>query len=111
MSKSPSAEKLFNDLDALIRESNALLERGALLELAGLDEQVRTLCEAVMQLSNEERKRYADRFQRLLDELKKLGEALVAHRDILAGEIRGLSEHRKASVAYRSAEPKKDAEG
>jgi len=97
-------EKLFDDIAQFIAESNAIIERGAFMELAGLDDQVRTLCDMVLQLSQAERLRYADRLQYLLGELKKLGESMTAERDRVGNEMRGVPEHKKASVAYRVAD-------
>jgi hypothetical protein len=102
MSRSP--EKLFNDISQFVSESRAMLEQGALMELAGLDEHVKTLCDAVLHLSQSDRMIYADRLQQLLIELKELGEAMAKQRDAMAEEIRDLSSHQKASVAYRTAE-------
>jgi hypothetical protein len=79
-----STEKLFNDIASFIDQSRSLLQQGALAELAGLDEQVRILCDAVLQLSQDERVRYADKLQELLGGLKSLGDEMVASRDKLA---------------------------
>ena len=37
------AEKLFRDISQFIAESRSMLEAGAIMELAGLDDQVRML--------------------------------------------------------------------
>ena len=95
------AEKLFRDISQFIAESRAMLEAGAIMELAGLDDQVRMLCDAVLQLSQDERILYPDRLQELFNGLKLLGEEMEAQRDKLADEIRGVPQFKKASVAYR----------
>lgn len=100
---SPATEKLFNDISQFITHSKALLDQGAMAELAGLDEQVRTLCDAVLQLSQDERIRYADKLQELLGGLKVLGDEMVAKRDQVADQIRGVPNFKKASVAYKTA--------
>jgi hypothetical protein len=99
-----STEKLFNDIASFIDQSRTLLHQGALTELAGLDEQVRILCDAVLQLSQDERVRYADKLQELLGGLKALGDEMVVSREKLANEIRGVSHLKKANTAYRTAE-------
>jgi hypothetical protein len=108
-----SPEKLFNDISQFVSESRALLEQGAMMELAGLDERVKTLCDAVLQLSQSDRLVYAEQLQQLLAELKSLGEAMTTQRDAMADAIKDISSHRKASVAYRTAaskQPKKKDE-
>ncbi len=97
-----STEKLFNDISQFITQSRELLEQGAIMELAGLDEQVRVLCDAVLQLSQSERLQYAERLQEMLTGLKLLGDEMVTSRDKIAEEIRGVSNFKKASVAYRT---------
>lgn len=99
-----TTETLFDDIASFVKESQMLLEQGAFVELAGLDEQVKILCDAVLHLTQEDRIRHAGRLQELLGELKALGEALVTQRDRVGDEIQGLSQHKKASVAYRIAD-------
>lgn len=106
--KSPRAEKLFDDIAQFIAESHALLDAGAMMELSGLDEQVRTLCDAVLTLSQDERVIYADRLQQLLGDLKALGDALVESRDKIAEELRGVADHKKANKAYRIVDASDD---
>jgi hypothetical protein len=108
MSKSQKAEVLFADIAQFVSDSQSLLEQGAILELAGLDENVRMLCEQVLELSQDERIQYADHLQTLMADLQKLGEMLVAHRDSMGDDIRGLPQHRKASTAYRTADATDD---
>ena len=102
---SDKAQALFKEIEGFVAESRSLLQQGALMELAGLDDHVRSLCEEVLALSQEERLRYAGELQTLFDALKGLGEDMAAQRDAMAGDIRNLSTHRKASVAYRVADP------
>ncbi len=101
-------EDLFNEIEQFIVESKAMLASGAMLEMYGLDDQVRSLCETVLQLSQEDRLACSERMQVLLAELKTLGEAMVANRDQLAEEIRGLSQQKKAVHAYKVADSRDD---
>jgi hypothetical protein len=98
------ADMLFKDIAQFVKESRALLEAGAIMELGGLDQRVNMLCEQVLSLSQEERLLHADRLQTLLKELSELGEALVAQRDKLGGEAVQLAQQKKANTAYRTAE-------
>lgn len=108
MSKASSPEKMFEGISRFIDDSRNLLKEGAVMELSGLDEQVRGLCEQMLELSQDDRIMYADKLQKLLGELKKLGEELVVHRDAMVKEIQHISEHRKANVAYRTADASDD---
>ena len=104
MSTAKETKALFSGISQFVSESHALLKQGAIMELAGLDERVQQLCMEVVKLSEEERVRCAGDLDRLHAELTELGAALASHRDALAGDMRGLSEHRKANSAYRTAE-------
>ena len=97
-------EALFNDITQFIDNSHEALKEGAIMRLQGLDDQIRSLCEEVMQLSEAERMQYADRLKALLDELQQLGDTMTELRDKLAGDIRSLSSHQKANIAYRIVE-------
>lgn len=105
---SAPAEKLFDDIAQFISDSRSLLEQGALMELAGLDDQVRTLCEMVLDLSQDDRLRYADRLQYLLGELKALGETMAAQKEQIAKELSNISSHKKATVAYKVVDASDD---
>ena len=93
-------EKLFTDISQFIAESRALLDKGAMVELAGLDGRIKTLCGNVMKLSQEERIEYGAKLQTLLTELTALGDEMLAQRETLAKAILHLADHRKASTAY-----------
>lgn len=104
MNTAKKTEELFVNISQFVEESHALLKQGAILEMEGLDECVRVLCEEVIKLSQEERVRYAVDLQKLFLDLKALGETLQEKRDAIAAEISNLSQFRKASVAYRSGD-------
>ncbi len=110
MNQPRTTEALFNDISKFISDSRELLKRGAVMELSGLDDNVKELCEEVMRLSQDDRLQHADRLQELFAELKLLGEELSSQRDSLADDIRGASDHKKATAAYRSA-PAGDGRG
>lgn len=111
--KNITAQDLFKNIELFVADSRALLGQGATVELAGLDEQVQNLCNQVLKLSQDDRLEYADLLQKLLGELTLLGEDMLKQKDAVANEIRYLSSHKKASVAYKVAdatEGKKDDE-
>ena len=100
----PKPEKILDEVAAFIAESRALIDKGAFLELDGLDEQVKQLCDMVMGLSKEQRMQCADKMEVLVQELNALAAELTVQREAVASEIRGLGEHRKAHVAYSAAD-------
>ncbi|MFO0389257.1 MAG: hypothetical protein ACK502_06010 [Alphaproteobacteria bacterium] len=103
-----SPEKLFQDVSAFISESRTLLEKGAVMELDGLDAEVRRLCDAVLGLSQEQRIVYADKLQVLMKGLSALGDEMAKQRDAVVSEMRGLNQYRKAHVAYSTADATDD---
>jgi len=105
---SQSTQQLFDDIAQFIAASRALIDQGAYMALSGLDDQVQALCQEVLQLSQAERLRYADRLQFLLAELQSLGETMALQRDRVGDEIREIPQHKKASVAYRTADSRDD---
>lgn len=117
MDKFVSPEKLFEDVAAFISESRAQLQKGVLLEMKNLDGEVKSLCEAILQLTPEQGKQYESKLQELFSSLTELGNELQQQRDAVAEEIRGLASHRKAHVAYSAADAtdafgkKKDKDG
>jgi N-glycosylase/DNA lyase len=97
-------QQLFADVARFVADSRVLLAEGAVMELAGLDERVRVLCEKAEKLSPEERTRYADMLTELLQSLTALGQDMRSQQDAIMHEIRYLSSHKKASVAYKTAD-------
>ena len=99
-------QELFENIAQFVADSKVLIDKGAMVELAGMDKQVQILCERVLELSGEDRIKYADSLQGLMNELNILGKDLTQKREALANEIRYLSSHKKASVAYKTADAK-----
>lgn len=97
-------EKLFNDIAQFVSESRALLKEGVMMDMKGLDKRVMALCEQALMMPPEVREQYADKLQGLLNDLTILSKDLEARRDALAGEIRGVAEHKKAHTAYSIVE-------
>ena len=100
-----STDALFNDIQAFINESKRLLSQGSILQLEGhLDSRVQQLCDQVLALSETERKQYASKLELLMKELQQLGDALTEERDGVSSTMKNISSHRKANVAYRTAD-------
>lgn len=97
-------EALFEDVAQFVAQSRELLQSGAMMELAGLDNRIMLLCEEVLMLSQDQRARYSDQLQQLFNDLSALGQEMGAQRDRIENEMRGLPQHKKATTAYRIAE-------
>jgi hypothetical protein len=104
MTEYANPEALFDEISRYIDNSKVMLAAGEFVKLAGLEDHVRMLCEALITLSQEERLKHADRLQQLLWSLSELEETMMHYRDAMADEIRGLNTHQKANVAYRTTE-------
>lgn len=104
----PSPDALFDGIEQFVADTRRMLEAGAMLNMQGLDDQVRSLCEAVLQLSQEERLLHADRMQQLLADLRVLGDAMVESRDRMADAMRQLSRQKQAVTAYKIADARDD---
>jgi|GEM_PF-1725646 len=102
--KESDTKELFENIAKFMANNRSLLSKGAEVEIAGLDLQIQQLCAQVLELSAEESAKYADLLQTLFDDLTELGKDLEAGREALAHEIRYLSSHKKANVAYKTAD-------
>jgi hypothetical protein len=99
-----ASDKLFGEISRYINDSRAMLEKGRFLELVGLDEQVQLLCEAVLKLSQQEKSIYADKLEQIVKDLDALAEEMHRQKALVAGELSGMSTHRKANIAYQQAD-------
>lgn len=105
------ADKLFDDISKFIADSRAIIAQGDVVKLDDLDGEVKRLCEAVFELSEEERVKYASRMQELLKDLNALGEELTEQRDQVATQLHNMADHRRAHVAYKTADATEDKKG
>lgn len=99
--KTQPPEALFNKITGFVTESRDLLKSGSMMDLQGLEARIQDLCQLVLGLSQDDRIKYADKLQVLLGDIGKLGEEMSSLRDVMAQEIRSISKHKKANVAYK----------
>ena len=90
----------FSELEKYIEGGRAAIAAGEELSLAGLDDNIDTLCTMIMALSEEERLMYEERLKELLGRLNALGLELKAQME----GVKELPKHRNASVAYQTAD-------
>lgn len=89
----------FSEMEQYIADSRATVAAGKELELAGLDDKIDALCNRILELSQDERMLYESRLQELLGSLNALGNEMRAQ-----GDVKEIPQHRKASVAYQTAD-------
>lgn len=99
-----ATDKLFDEISRFVSDSRELLDKGAVMELAGLDDHIKSLCEQVLQLKEPDRAAYAKKLEQLFAELTDLGDRLVKARDSVNDQLQQVTTHKKAMDAYRTAD-------
>lgn len=100
----PSIDALFSDISQYIADCRALLDSGNVVELSGLDDKIRILCEQTMELTPQDKDVYAERLGVLAVELEALSSALHEQKQMVEREIDQVAGSRKASIAYKVAD-------
>lgn len=90
-------EPFFTEMQDFIQESRDKLAAGKDIDMLGLDIKVEALCNMVLDLPQPDRVRYEPKLQHLLEGLNALGNEL---RD----KMGGVSEHKRAHAAYKTAD-------
>ncbi len=107
-----SAQQALQEVDDYIKKANSILESGEYMELEGLDDKVRGLCETIAHMTPEEAKEYKDTLTRLMQDLDGLQSSLNNSKDKLKEELAGVQTHSQANHAYRKSSalntPKED---
>lgn len=102
------AMQLFSDISDYIASSMALLEKGEVENLSGLDQKIQHLCETIVHLSESDRLLYAEKLEQLNIDLLHLSDAMHRHKATITAEINKTSNVRKASIAYKTADARDD---
>ena len=100
------SKNLLLDIQKFMDDSKSVLASGNNIDLAGLDNQIKNLCAMVDSLSSSEREKYEQPLNELLSQLTILGNDLTVQKEALEHEMRYLSSHKKANVAYKTADAK-----
>lgn len=90
----------FSEMERYIADSRKAVAEARDFELVGLDNNIDALCNMILALSQEERLLYETDLQNLLGNLNTLGNEM---RDQF-GAVQEIPQHRKASVAYQTAD-------
>lgn len=103
MQKMPAAA-LFSEISQYIADSRLLIAEGKIVELSGLDNHIKNLCEMVTALSGQERGQYEQKLSQLAVELDALIKTLHEQKAYVSGEMAQASGVKKASIAYKTAD-------
>ncbi|MEZ5691550.1 MAG: hypothetical protein R3D71_07790 [Rickettsiales bacterium] len=106
MSANTLKNNLFDEIKNFISDNRNLLAEGSTVKLAGMDKKVHSLCEQVLELSESDRQEYGELLDELLNDLKELSKDMTIQREAMANEIRYLSSHKQANIAYKNVDTK-----
>lgn len=104
-------KELFDGIRAYVAQAKEICAKGDYLELEGLDDQVKTLCEGVMHMPVEDSMTIKDDLQTMMAELDELQTLFEKSKDKLAHDMRGVEKHKQASLAYKQSETAPQREG
>lgn len=98
------ARQLVAEISTYIAQAKAALEKGVLIDLAGLDSQIRLLCEEIIRMPVGESRPFREVLAELSDELGLLRDALGAARSDVQDQLEALNMRQKAAHAYKKTE-------
>ena len=85
---------------ALIGAARGVLRDGKVVDLAGLEDEVKTLCEAATALPADATEAMRPRLIALVDDLGRLAEELTVQHGELMREMGDLNKRQQATAAY-----------
>jgi hypothetical protein len=91
-----------NEAGSAVQAAQTLLSQGSLIDLSGLEKFVEGLCGSIARLPNEQGGAIKPALVKLIDELNDLAEVITAERDSVSGEMKTLSDSKRATSAYGS---------
>ena len=91
-----------DEAGAAVQSARTLLSQGRLIDLSGLEKFVENLCGSVAELSSSQSGTIKPALVKLIDELNGLAESITTERDNISGEIKTLSDNKRAASAYGS---------
>lgn len=104
MSSFKNPELMLQDVMGQLVHGQQTLEKGFVIDLSGMEREVEELCKAVLALPVQERENYAAGLEKLYRSLADFGDDLTKARDEIRRQIQTISSHRKANVAYKTAD-------
>jgi len=88
------------EMEEYIAEARSQVALYQEIDLHALDARIGTMCDMVMELSGDERMQYEERLQKMLAALNDLGNEMKEKM----GAPEDLQVHKRASVAYKTAD-------
>ena len=108
MGSDKKPELMLHDVIEQVAHGQQKLSEGFVIDLSGMEREVEELCKAVLELSVQERENYAAGLEQLYQSLSQFGDDLTRARDEIRKQIQTISSHRKANVAYKTADSRDD---
>lgn len=92
-----------DEAGSAVQAARTLLSQGSLVDLSGLEKFVEELCGSVAELSSSQGGTIKSALVKLIDELNGLAESITTERDNISGEMKTLSDNKRAASAYGSS--------
>lgn len=105
MSDLKQVQSGLDEAGAAVEAARTLLTQGSLIDLTGLEKFVENLCGSVAELSGEQGGAVKPALVKLIDDLNGLADVITAERDNIAGEMKTLSDSKRAASAYGTNAP------
>jgi len=91
-----------NEAASTVRAAQTMLSQGSLVDLSELEKFIKNLCGSVSSLPKGQGKEIKTELVKLIDNLNELASLITAQRDTLSGELKSLSDSKRAVSAYGS---------
>lgn len=107
--KPQTPRELLDGILAFIATTREHVEEGGEVDLDGLDEKVRELCEAVLDMPKPEADTYAEELQTMAEDLTLLKASMEKAQKEVRQQVEALNLRHKAAKAYKTSEATKPA--
>ena len=103
-SEAKNPQELLEQIHSFIAVTREHMATGGDVELEGLDDKVRELCEAILDMPKPEADHYTNALQELATDLTELRSSMEKAQTEVREQIEGLNLRHKAAKAYKTAE-------
>lgn len=97
-------EQLQNEINRFLADAREKTGQGDMVDLQGLEEKIRRLCEVILTLQPGEARPYRETLSEIAGELEALRGELEAQQGEVRSQLEGLNLRHKAAKAYKSSE-------
>jgi len=104
MTKSESVPRLFADVEHYICSATTMLEKGEYTQLFELEDKVRDLCQAVLEIPLEEGRRFTGKLDDLRRQLDILQQLMESHQNKVRDQLASLGIKKRANEAYAKSD-------